>query len=374
MKKIYIYLGLVVIVLAGAVMVSRNQTTLGPVKIGVIGPVTGSSAGVYYEPLKKGIDIALAGINKSGTKLAVVYEDDQLDGKLSVSAYAKLKAEGVRYFILNGSPAAAAVAPLIKADGNVSMVPSALLTAYKDDSPLTCRIALTADNYGPAFTDLFLNKLDKKQIVTLVSNTEGAMAIYNVFKEKFEAAGGQIVQAETFGKDDIDFRTQITKIKANKKAEAIVVINWSSTIVPMLTQIKELGLTLPIFGDTGTIKNAAIKDLTLANGITFLDYSFTTDGNNVSGIAQKFISDYASLNGGSKTSIQALQGHDSVSILAHALAQADAKNPTSVANYIVNNIKDYELAGGKFSFNSTCEADRDIAVRQVVNGEIVDVK
>jgi len=374
MKKIYIILGIVIVIIIGIVFVSKNTVESEAIKIGVIGPVTGSSAGVYFEPLKKGIDIALAEINKDGQKVDVLYEDDQLDGKLSVSAYNSLKARGVRYFVLNGSPAAAAVAPLIRQDGNFSMVPSALLTAYKDESPLTCRIALTADNYGPAFTNLFLNKLGHKKVATLVSNTEGAIAIFNVFKTVFESAGGEIVQAETFGKDDIDFRTQITKIKANKDAEALVVINWSSTVVPMLTQIKELNLNLPIFGDTGSIKNSAIKDLSLANGVSYLDYSFSVDGTDISANAKKFIASYAEANNGEKPSIQALQGHDLTKIIALGLSKVDAKNPASVADYIVNKVKNYPLAGGNFSFNETCEANRDITVRKIVDGKTIEVK
>jgi branched-chain amino acid transport system substrate-binding protein len=372
MKKIYIILGVVILIALGIVFSSKKTGAEDTTKIAVIGPMTGSSVGVYYEPLKKGIDIALSEINKDSKKIEVVYQDDQLDSKLSLSAYNQLKAGGVKYFILNGSPAASAVGPLIRTDGNLSMVPSALLTAYKDDSPLTCRIALTADNYGPAFTDLLINKLGKKQVATMVSNTEGAMAIFNVFKEKYEAVGGKIVQAETFGKDDIDFRTQITKIKANKNAEALVIINWSSTIVPMLTQMKELGLKLPVFSDTASIKNSAIKDLSLANGITFLDYSFSLDDQSISDIAKKFINDYAQLYTGEKPGIQALQGFDSVKILAYALSKANPEKPSSVADFIVNDIKNYPLAGGNFSFNNTCEATRDITIRKVSDGKIVN--
>jgi len=68
MKKIYIVLGLIVIVLIGIVVFSTKPVESDIIKIGVIGPVTGSSAGVYYEPLKKGIDIALAEITIYGDK------------------------------------------------------------------------------------------------------------------------------------------------------------------------------------------------------------------------------------------------------------------------------------------------------------------
>jgi branched-chain amino acid transport system substrate-binding protein len=360
---------IVILVIVGLV-VSKKPAESGVVKIGVITPITGSGAGVYHEPLKKGIDIALAEINKNGQKVEVVYEDDQLDAKLSLSAYNKLKAEGIKYFVLNGSPSAGVVGPLVKQDGNLSMVPSALLTSYKDDSPLTCRIALTADNYGPAFTDLLLNKLGKKKVATLISNTEGAVAILNVFKDKFETAGGKVVLQETFEKDAIDFRTQITKIKADKDVEAVVIINWSNTIETMLKQMKDLGLNVPIIGDSPTIKNSALKNMALAEGVTFLDYSFATDAVNMTVTTKNFIGEYSKLYGAMPT-VQAVQGYDLMKIMAYAIANSDSKNPASTADFIINDIKNYHLAGGDFSFDKSCEAKRDITVRKILDGKIV---
>lgn len=350
---------------------AKAPTSDKVVKIGIITPMTGSGAGVYHEPLRRGIDLALAEINKDGKQIDVVYEDDQLDAKQSLSAYNSLKMRGIKYYILNGSPSAGAVAPEIRKDGNFSLVPSALLTAYKDDNPRTCRIALTADNYGPAFTDLLLNKMNgKKNIATLISNTEGGIAVFNALKEKFEAAGGKIVQAETFGKDDTDFHTQIAKIKNNKQTEAVIILNWSTTIETMLKQMKQQGLNLPIISDSSTIKNSALKDIALANGITFLDYSFSVDNTNASDISKNFVASYAAVYNNDKPSFQAAQGYDSMRLMAYAFSNAKTKTPDSVADYFVNNIKDYPSAGGNFSFDSSCEALRDITVRKVSNGKI----
>jgi len=374
-KHIILVLALVVIVIVTIVLIpSKKGFEDGVVKIGIISPVTGSGAGVYHEPLKKGIDIALAEINKDGKKVEVVYEDDQLDSKLSLSAYNKLKNEGVKYFVLNGSPSASVVGPLVREDENFSMVPSALLLSYKDNSPLTCRMALTADNYGPAFTDLFMNKLGKKKVATLISNTEGGVAIQKVFKEKFELAGGKVVVEELFDKDAVDFRTQILKIKANKDVEALVIINWSNTIETMLKQIKDLGLNVPIFSDSPTIKNAALKNLSLAESVTFLDYSFSTSDSDTSPISEQFIKEYSARNNGDKPTIQAAQGYDLMKIITLAMENSDVSKPSSVANYIVNDIKDMQFAGGKFSFDNSCEAKREIATRKVVNGAFAEIK
>lgn len=350
--------------------ISSTASSTEPIKIGVISPMTGNAVGTYHEPLKEGIDIALGEMGSS-SNIQLVYADDKLDAKEALSSYNTLKMQGIKFYILNDSPAAATVGPEIVKDGNFSIVPSALATSYKDTSPLTCRIALTADNYGPALAELLYNKLGKKKVASIYSNSEGSVAVEKVFKEKFEALGGKVVEEETFLKEDSDFRTQLTKIKGNKEVEAVVAMDWFSTVELMFKQMKTLGINKPIVSDTWTIKSKDMKDLSLVDGAYIVDYSYAVDATNLSLVSQKFVSEY-NLAHGKNPSLQSVQGYDIVSLLAYALKNAKSQNPADVADYFVNGIKDYQLVGGSFSFNDTCEVSRDIVVRQVKNGKIVD--
>jgi ABC-type branched-subunit amino acid transport system substrate-binding protein len=63
------------------------------INIGIIVPLTGDAA-VYGNALKKGLDLAVDEINKTGgikgKKVSLIYEDSQADPKTAISAFNKL--------------------------------------------------------------------------------------------------------------------------------------------------------------------------------------------------------------------------------------------------------------------------------------------
>ena len=66
------------------------------IKIGGIGPLTGSSA-IYGQSTKNGAQIAVEEINeRGGIKFALRYEDDENDTEKAVNAYNKLKDWGMK--------------------------------------------------------------------------------------------------------------------------------------------------------------------------------------------------------------------------------------------------------------------------------------
>jgi len=374
-RKIILGISLIALVfaLAGCNLKPANITSNEPIKVGVILPLTGAGSVVAGEPLKKGIDLALAEINQNQKKIDVIYEDYQYDTKLALPAYNALKIKGVHYFIIDGSSAAAVLGPEVRKDNNWSMVPSAFLPSYKDGSPLTCRLALTAENYAPLFADLLYNKLNKKKVATLIPEFEAGIALENEFKKDFEKLGGQVVIEEKYLKDDPDFRGQLSKIKFNKDVEAILVLNYFQSVEEMFKQLKELDINVPIVSENWTIRNQSLKNFDLVNNVIFLDYKYSPDDQNQSKLAQNFISKFEK-EYGTKPGLQSIQGYDSLKVLVYALDNINSKEPSDIANFMVSKIKNYDIAGGNITFNSDCEVQRDITIRKVENNKIIEYK
>ncbi len=372
-KQTKIITGVVVVAaLLGGVTLYRSANTANTIKIGVIAPLTGSGAGVYGEPLKKGIDLAVGEINKTAkTPYEVVYEDYQLDPKLALSAYQKLKAEGVKYFVFNGTPADVTVGPEIKKDGNIAIDPSSLTPAYNDGSPLTCRIALTATNYGPQWAELVANTLGKKKVVILFPEYDAGIAMKDAFKKEFEAKGGQIVGEEKYLKDATDFKSQITKLKANKDADVIVTINYFKSADTMLKQMKELGLNKTIVTDNWTINNAALVSKDNVNGAYFVDYKYSLDSANTDQTTKDFITAFQGAYN-AQPGLQSAQGYNIARIVTSAL-EDQKKDPSAVSQFMIANMRDYKIVGGTISFNNDCEVERDTAWRRIEQGRVMDV-
>lgn len=370
--KTIVGIAIMVAILIGGYATYAQKSRKETIKIGVITVLSGSGAGVYGEPLKKGIDLAITELNKTAAiPYEAVYEDYQLDPKLALPAYQKLKAEGVKYFVLNGTPADLTVGPEIKKDGLIAIDPSSLTPAYNDNNPLTCRIALTATNYGPQWADLVADKLGKKKVVLLFPEYDAGIAMKDAFKKSFEAKGGQIVGEEKYLKDATDFRTQITKLKMNKDAEIVVTINYFKSADTMFKQMKELGLGKTIVTDNWTINNTALVNKELVDGAYYVDYKYSLDNTAMDQTTKDFIDAFEATYG-ERPGLQSAQGYNMAKLYAYAL-EGRKKEPREVSDMFVKKVRNLKIVGGTISFNGDCEVERDTAWRKMEKGTALDV-
>ncbi len=365
----------VVVIVIYFVGVNRNApVSVGngePIKIGVMTDLSSSAAGVYGIPLQRGIDLALAEINRGQKKYEAIYEDYQLDSKQVLLAYNSLKAKGAHLFIVDGSPALSILDPEIKKDGNLIMNPASFIPLAKDEHPLLCRISVTVDTYGPAYANLAVNKLNKKNVALLLPDYNAGVALRDGITMAVTNAGGKIVDTEMYLKDATDFRTQLTKLKANKQVDVLITVNYFKSVQTMFQEIKELGLKTQIITDDWTIANTALVDRSLANGTYFVGYSYSGD-NPKTDLAKKFYANFRAAYQ-ADPGLESVQGYDLIGLFDLGITQTGTTSPRALADYFAGNVKDYPGVGGLITFNSACEVTRDIAIRNVVDGKLVDV-
>lgn len=374
MKKT-IWIVVVIIIIGGYFLLNKKQEpqTKEPIKIGIITDLTGSGAGLYGEPIRQGINLALSQIDPQHVKYSAEYQDYKLDAKLALPAYEALKLQGVKVFIVDGSSALAVLAPEAKKDGNLVMNPSSFIPSYKDNNSLTCRLAVTTDAYGPAYANFVVNTLKKKNVALLLPNYEPGVALRDSIMMEVEKLGGHVVQSEMYLKDDTDMRTQITKIKANKQVDVLIAVNYFKSATTMFTQIRDLRLALPLVSDDWTVNsNQAFTSLDLVDGAYFVGYSYSgvdpkTD------LQNSFHSEFKRTYNVEPT-LQAVQGYDITKIIDTVISGSRSSAPQDIANYLTTKLGDYQAVGGKISFDSDCEAHRDIVFRQVKNGKFLEVK
>jgi len=364
---------LIVLVLVIVVGIARQpQKGSDRIRIGVITAMTGPYAGVFGEPLSKGVNMALREIDPDLKKYDIVYEDYQLDTKLALPAYTKLKSEGIKLFVLEGSAAISVLAPEIRKEGLLSMNSSSFVPSYKDGLKNTCRTAITADNYAPAYTNLLINKLNAKKVAIFLPNIEAGVALAKLFRTQFESKGGTIVTEELYPSNETDFRTQILKLRATKGVDAIVAVNYTKSVTEMFKQMKELGLKTQIVTDDWTIDNQALTDKSLVEGANYVGYSFSaTNPKNDS--QRKFLDDFKKEYSMEPT-VMTVMGYDLMKILDTAIVDSKSIEPMTVAGYLSTKIQNYEGVGGNISLNSDCEATRDIAYRKIVGGKETEIK
>jgi branched-chain amino acid transport system substrate-binding protein len=380
MKKItwaviVIVIILIIIAVSGGFRSSLDQASREPIKVAGLFALTGPTASLG-EIQKNAATLAIAKVNEvggiNGRTVELILEDSAYDPKIAVNAYNSAKLKGARFYSADGSPVVSAVRKPIIDDGSFIIAPGATTPVYFDGNSRSCRIALTAKNFGPAFAE-YLLKDGKMKVSYLLPNNEYGKGLAELFETAFTAKGGTIVGKEFYNAAPgvADYRTEIAKVKSTEKnVDAIVFIQVASTVEIMLQQFKELGLTKPLYTDYYTIQNPSLKNLAAANGIKFVDYDYSREmlpGD--SEIARSFKEAYTKQFNQPPVFLAAAN-YDAMSLILAGI-KAVGDDPQKVGDYI-STLKDYPAVTGGLTFNSDCEVDRTYKFRKVTDAKIVD--
>lgn len=194
------------------------------------------------------------------------------------------------------------------------------------------------------------------------------------FTKAYVAAGGVVVATEFFnGTSGVtDFRTSITKVKAiQSQVDAIVVINAFNTVEAMLKQMKDLGITKQLISDYSMMTNPALKDMTLVEGVKFINYEYDkTDVATDSAETKAFKAAYRAKYNSDPIYLAA--GHYDVTILLAKTIAAVGEDPQKIADYI-SGLKNYQGITGVYSFDSDCEVSRGTVSQVIKEGKFVGI-
>lgn len=136
------------------------------------------------------------------------------------------------------------------------------------------RICFTEPASGTTMAEYIYNTMKKTKVAIIYDNSNDySKGITEAFRQKFTELGGQIVpDAQSFGKDDVDFTAQLNNIK-NSDAEAIFIPAYYQKVSAILQQADKAGLDLPFFGcrRLGRRAQSAGDDKALAEGCDLPD-------------------------------------------------------------------------------------------------------
>jgi branched-chain amino acid transport system substrate-binding protein len=353
----FIFTLIVILFIIWFIYFINTENNTEKIKVGVIAPLTGPLA-FAGEIIKTSIDIALK--ESGNSKIEIIYEDGQFDPKKTVDAYQSLKVRGVNYYIIDGSPAVAAVRQQIEQDGNFVIAQAATTPNYYDGINRTCRIALTARTFGPAISNYMIKKVENAKVAFLVPNNEYGKGMTESISNSLKQSSGNVTIEEFYPTDSQDFRTNIAKIKSlEKETDFLFIINNASTVEVMLNQIKSYGWNKEIVSDIWTMRNSQLRDEQLKSGIVFADYDYKpTIQPNDSNKVRNFKTDYKEKTGGYPVYLAAAT-YDSIMLLSEAFDEVDKINTETVADYI-SSLENYNGLSGTLSFDSDCEVSRNV--------------
>lgn len=268
-NKVVIWVVVAVVVIGGGwyfLSGGGKPTETGPVKIGVIVPLSGEAAS-YGESGRAGALLAQKEINDAGgingRQVELVFEDDTCS-PTGVNAMQKLVNVDQVDAIMGPvcSAVAGAAIPVAREAGvpTIMIGASAPGLAGGSDSIFS---GYASDAFQGKFAAEYVyNTLGKRKVAILWVNNDWGTGIRGVFAKRFAELGGQVVFDEGVAQSATDMRSQVAKIKS-ATPDVVYMPLYPAGAVIAVKQLKEAGVSAAIFGG-----DALVGDEFLNSGVS----------------------------------------------------------------------------------------------------------
>ena len=307
---------------------------------------------------------ATGGIN--GKKIKYIFEDDESDAEKALSAYSKLMDEGMQ--VLMGtvtSDPCIAVTDESSKDGILQITPSGSAEACAQYD--NCfRICFTDPLQGRSMANYMYEEGVRKVAVIYDVASDYSSGIYEAFVDEFEALGGTVVAAESFTGGDVDFKTQLTKIKATD-AEALFLPIYYTEVAYISNQAVNVGLKLPYYGCDGWdgVIAQLEGDTTNIEGAVYLT-PFVANSEDEA--VQKFVADYKAKFGAEPDQFAA-DAYDAIYTIKAAIEKAGSMDNDA----IIAAMTEITVPGitGEMTFTKEGEPNKAARVAVIKDGQYI---
>ena len=341
----------------------------GTFVIGGLGPLTGDAAS-YGISVMQGGQIAVDEINAAGGvqvgdatyMLELNFADDEASEDTVITAYNSLMDSGINALMgAVTSGACLAVIELSSQDGILQITPSgSALGCTEYDN--TFRLCFTDPLQGTTLADYAVDNLGASKIAVIYNNAdEYSTGIMEAFVEEAEAKGAEIVANEAFVTGDVDFRTQLTSIKATD-AELICVPAYYQDATYITQQAKDLDMDIPFIGSDGWDGVlGTVTDVTTVEGAVFLSPFLASDP-----AVADFVEAYEAAYNATPDQFAA-DGYDTVYVIKAAMEQAGSIESAD----LIAAMTEIQVDGvtGSVTFDATGEPNKAAKFVKIVDGE-----
>ncbi|MFZ0050255.1 MAG: ABC transporter substrate-binding protein [Desulfobaccales bacterium] len=328
------------------------------IRLGVNAELTGSKPTVG-DSCKKAAELLAAQVNqKGGLKLGdkkylirLFVEDNEDKAESAAAAAQKLISQDNVLAIIgpNTSGNAIPAASICEGAGVIMVSPWSTNPKTTEGKKFIFRACFIDDFQGQVMAK-FARETLKAQTAAVLYDvaSEYNKGIAEYFKKAFEAAGGKVVAFESYTKDDKDFSSQLTFIKAANPG-VLFLPNYYNEVPLQVQQARRLGIVCPFIGSDSW---GSQEILTLC-GPELDDSYFSTHyaPDITTETAQKFIRAYEAKYGKKPDDVAALT-YDAGGLLLTAITQAGVLDRQKVRDALAG-VQQYEGVTGTMKFHGT---------------------
>jgi branched-chain amino acid transport system substrate-binding protein len=359
-----------------AVSVTALAAEEGPIRVGQYGAFSGKEA-AFGTAARKGVILAFEEVNAAGgvlgRKVELVTEDNQSKAGESATIAKKFVSRDKVIAVLGGNPSTNSLeaAPILQ-NAKVPMIAiSSTNPRVTEIGNYIFRVCFIDPFQGAVLAKFARETLHAKRAAILTSvNNAYSVGISKVFRERFTAAGGEVVIEQKHSEGDKDFRAQLTAIKAAGVDCIFHSSNYTEGAL-ICIQARQLGFTGPIFGGDAWEAPQLIEIGGAAVEGTY--YSTHASPESTAPVMQNFIRKFrARWDGETPDSIAAL-GYDAAQLLFDALRRAGSTDSAKLREAIATT-RDFSGVTGRITIDQDRNATKSAVILTVKNGKFAYVE
>ena len=348
----------------------------GTLKIGSIGPLTGSAA-VYGTAVANAAQLAVDEVNAAGgvngMQLELNFQDDECDAEKSVNAYNTLKDWGMQMLVgAVTSGCSIAVSEYSKDDNMFQLTPSgSAVECVQYDNAF--RVCFSDPNQGLASAQYIgENNLATKVAVIYDSSDIYSSGIYEKFAAEAANQNFEIVSAEAFTADNkTDFSVQLQKAK-DAGADLVFLPIYYTEASLILSQADKMGYAPQFFGCDGLdgILNVENFDTSLAENVMLLT-PFAADATD--DLTVNFVKNYKDKFNGETPNQFAADTYDAIYAIKAAAEKAGITadmSASDICNAMKSAMTEITVNGltGNITWSADGEPTKEPKAVKIVNG------
>lgn len=310
---------IVVSLFMGLAACTRKNTN--EIVIGHFGSMTGGAA-TFGQSTDMGIRMAIDEINAAGgvhgKKLKLITFDTQSKNEEASTVVTRLITQEKVVAILGevASSRSLAAAPIAQSNKIPMISPSSTNPKVTEVGDYIFRVCFIDPFQGTVMAKFAHENLKAKKVAILRDvKSDYSVGLADFFKKGFLERNGEVVADLSYQEGDIDFKAQLTQIRA-KGVDAIFVPGYYTEVGLIARQAKQLGIKAPLLGGDGwdSSKLSEIGQEAI-NGSYFSNH-YSTDSSDPA--VQAFITKFKETFKETPDGLAAL-GYDSAKVLAEAM-------------------------------------------------------
>lgn len=173
----------------------------------------------------------------------------------------------------------------------------------------------------------------QKMIILFDESNDYSKELAAAFENAFTAAGGKVIEKDSYAEMDQDFKTVLAKIK-DAKPDAVFIPGYYNEGGLIIKQAREMGITVPLLGGDGW-GFPGLTEIAGSSNLTnvFFCNHFSTSIKNTD--VQSFVNEYKEQYGTEPTTFSAL-GYDATLCLLDAIKRAGSTDTAKITRCLAD--------------------------------------